>query len=250
MTSLSSTFVREIERNDESVLRIHQEENGDVGVVVWDAALVLLYYLDKENERQKGAFLHRRTIVELGAGTGVLSVSTASRGALVVATDLRDLVNLMRKNAEENSPLIEAAGGKLDCLALDWTEELPEELTRKLRSWSAASGIGDVEDRTRISASTSLSVVTFPDMILVSDCVYYESSVDSLVKTLASLTGPKTLVLLSIEDRTSEEKMKVRTRFLRGIEKADFQIARVGLEDMDDTYRSPDIHILMMKRKT
>ena len=53
MTSLSSTFVREIERNDESVLRIHQEENGDVGVVVWDAALVLLYYLDKENERQK-----------------------------------------------------------------------------------------------------------------------------------------------------------------------------------------------------
>ena len=48
-----ATFVREIERNDESVLRIHQEEKGDVGVVVWDAALVLLYYLDKENDRQK-----------------------------------------------------------------------------------------------------------------------------------------------------------------------------------------------------
>ena len=52
-SSSLSTFVREIERNDESVLRIHQVENGDVGVVVWDAGLVLLYYLDKENERQK-----------------------------------------------------------------------------------------------------------------------------------------------------------------------------------------------------
>ena len=44
-------------------------------------------------------------------------------------------------------------------------------------------------------------------------------------------------------------QVKARTRFLRGIEKADFQIARVGIEDMDETFRSPDIHILMMKRK-
>ena len=50
---MSSTFVREIERSDESVLRIHQEDVGDEGVVVWDAALVLLFYLDKENDRQK-----------------------------------------------------------------------------------------------------------------------------------------------------------------------------------------------------
>ena len=47
-----TTFVREIERSDESVLRIHQLETGDVGVVVWDAGLVLLFYLDKENQRQ------------------------------------------------------------------------------------------------------------------------------------------------------------------------------------------------------
>lgn len=245
-----ATFVREIERNDESVLRIHQEEKGDVGVVVWDAALVLLYYLDKENDRQKGDFLRGRTIVELGAGTGVLSISAAARGALVVSTDLKDLVDLMRKNAEENRTLITDAEGKLECVALDWAEELPEELTRTLRLWSATGSASDGgSDRARISTSTSVSVLTFPDMIFVSDCVYYESSVDALVKTLASLTGPKTLVLISIEDRTSEEKVRVRTRFLRGIEKADFQIARVGFDDMDDTFRSPDIHILMMKRK-
>merc|ERR1719383_935304 len=248
---LTSTFVREIERSDESVLRIHQLETGDVGVVVWDAALVLLFYLDKENQRQGGAFLHNRTIVELGAGTGVISVSAASRGAFVISTDLQELVDLMKQNKAENLDVIETGSGKLECLALDWTEELPRELTRTLSAWSeGGNGISALNDAapSHIGAS-SVALVTFPDMILVSDCVYYESSVDALVKTLTSLTGPKTLVLVSMEDRTSAEKIRVRTKFLKGVEKAGFQIARVGFEDMDETFRSPDIHILMIKRK-
>lgn len=243
---LSSTFVREIERSDESVLRIHQLETGDVGVVVWDAALVLLFYLDKENQRQGGAFLRQRTIVELGAGTGVISVSAASRGAFVVSTDLHELVDLMKQNKAENLDVVETGSGKLECLALDWTKELPRELTRTLSAWiEGENGIAALND----AAPSSVALVTFPDMILVSDCVYYESSVDALVKTLTSLTGPKTLVLVSMEDRTSAEKIRVRTKFLKGVEKAGFQIARVGFEDMDETFRSPDIHILMMKRK-
>jgi len=249
-----TTFVREIERSDESVLRIHQLETGDVGVVVWDAALVLLFYLDKENQRQGGVFLRGRTIVELGAGTGVISVSAATRGAFVVSTDLHDLVDLMKQNKEENLQAIETGHGKLECLALDWTRELPRELTRTLSAWSG--GDGDDVGGNGVAAPidtgvpSSVSLVTFPDMILISDCVYYESSVDALVKTLSALTGPRTLVLISIEDRTSAEKVRVRNKFLKGVESAGFQIARVGFEDMDETFRSPDIHILMMKRKS
>jgi len=187
----STTFVREIERSDESVLRIHQEERGDVGVVVWDAALVLLFYLDKENDRQKGAFLRRRTIVELGAGTGALSISAATRGAFVVASDLQSLVDLMKRNKEENLAAIDASDGKLECLALDWAEDLPRQLTRTLRSWSGGGVDGDVG--VAEGWSSSIVTMTFSDMILVSDCVYYEAAVDSLVKTLSALTGPKTL---------------------------------------------------------
>lgn len=252
-TSLdSTTFVREIERSDESVLRVHQMETGDVGVVVWDAALVLLFYLDKENQRQGGAFLRGRTIVELGAGTGVISISAATRGALVVASDLPDLVDLMKRNREENLEAIDSGNGKLKCLALDWTRDLPSELTRTLSAWSGDGDAGEngVTSSIESNAPSSISLVTFPDMILVSDCVYYESSVDALVKTLSALTGPRTLVMISMEDRTSAEKVRVRNKFLKGVESAGFQIARVGFEDMDETFRSPDIHILMMKRKS
>ena len=176
----------------------------------------------------------------------------------------------MKRNERENRAAIQAAGGKLECLALDWAEELPVRLTRTLRMWSGSGseggsgGSGDPDDddgvrlesredglltlskrgeaettaaptptlaaRSTAAAPTSAAVpsfaaqatssaapapttasmfgVTFPDMILVSDCVYYESSVAALVKTLTSLTGPNTLVLVSIEDRTSPEKVR------------------------------------------
>ena len=80
--------------------------------------------------------------MELGAGTGVISVSAASRGAFVISTDLQELVDLMKQNKVENLDVIETGSGKLECLALDWTEELPRELTRTLSAWSEGGGNG------------------------------------------------------------------------------------------------------------
>ena len=144
-----------------------------------------------------------RTIIELGAGTAVISVSAATRGAFVIATDLQSLVDLMKANKGENLDAIKAADGKLECLALDWTEDLPRDLTRTLSNWNRNDGGLDGV----FGTESSVVAMTFPDMILVSDCVYYEAAVDPLVKTLTALTGPKTLVLLSIEDRESAQKV-------------------------------------------
>lgn len=79
----TSHFVREIEKNNGSVLKIYQYSTGDVGCVVWDAAIVLSKYLETEQ------FCHFRSgvstwsskhMLELGAGTGVVGLMAASLG--------------------------------------------------------------------------------------------------------------------------------------------------------------------------
>lgn len=72
-------FVREIERNDEKTLRINQYEIGDVGCVVWDAAIVLSKYFETK-DFQDGKFWREKRLVELGAGTGVVGLMAASYG--------------------------------------------------------------------------------------------------------------------------------------------------------------------------
>lgn len=76
---LDRVFVREIERNDEKTLTINQSEIGDVGCVVWDAAIVLSKYLETE-DFNGGLYLTGKKVVEIGAGTGVVGLMAASYG--------------------------------------------------------------------------------------------------------------------------------------------------------------------------
>lgn len=76
-------FVREIEKNDGSVLRIYQCSKGDVGCVVWDAAIVLSKYLETEQfcSVQSGiSTWFSKNIIELGAGTGLVGLVAATLG--------------------------------------------------------------------------------------------------------------------------------------------------------------------------
>ena len=78
----TATFEREFFRRDERLLKIGQYEVGDVGCVVWDAAIVLSRYLetaDFVNDTQKNC-LFGKTVVELGAGTGIVGIQAAACG--------------------------------------------------------------------------------------------------------------------------------------------------------------------------
>lgn len=230
----SAFFVRSIDRRDAAALEIHQIQTGDVGVVVWDAALVLTHYLEAENHRQQGKWLVGKTVVELGCGTGVVAVEAASRGAFVVATDLTDLTELMEKNKSSNLALIQANDGRLECMALDWARPVPHDLTDTLTRW-----------KTEDNFSSSFP---HPDIILLSDCVYYESSVKLLVDTLDALSGSETLVLCAFEERKTDNKLKLEKLFLSLIRQI-FYVSFVPMDEMDETFRSPDIHILRLKKK-
>ena len=75
------------------------------GSVVWEAADALLRWLDESYAPSGG--LAGRTIVELGAGTGVCGLACALLGARrVILTDLAEAVPLLRKNASECAHLL------------------------------------------------------------------------------------------------------------------------------------------------
>ncbi|XP_061751271.1 protein-lysine methyltransferase METTL21D isoform X2 [Nerophis ophidion] len=102
-------FVREIEKHDGSVLKVNQCHMGDVGCVVWDAAIVLAKYLETKlfHDPSLGVNLWAgRRVVELGAGTGVVGLMAATLGAHVSVTDLEDLQSLLNINIQDNHTLI------------------------------------------------------------------------------------------------------------------------------------------------
>jgi predicted nicotinamide N-methyase len=78
MASKPPTFVRQVLVRSTS-LEIKQCYIGDVGCVVWDAALVLTKFLENKfyfsNEYWKDKY-----VLELGAGTGIVGLATASLG--------------------------------------------------------------------------------------------------------------------------------------------------------------------------
>ena len=80
---IDKLFVREFERKDGSILTINQSEVGDVGCVVWDAAIVLSCYMETSDFYDVNAnknVLAGKRVIELGAGTGLVGLQAACLG--------------------------------------------------------------------------------------------------------------------------------------------------------------------------
>ncbi|XP_056332670.1 protein-lysine methyltransferase METTL21D [Danio aesculapii] len=211
-------FVREIEKNDGSVLRMYQCSKGDVGCVVWDAAIVLSKYLETEQFCSSGSgvsMLSCKNIIELGAGTGLVGLVAASLGANVTLTDLEDLQHLLQLNIKKNQHLIHTGS-----------------VTAKVLKWGAS-----VED-----------FLPYPHYILMADCIYYEQSVEPLVETLKLLAGPETCIICCYEQRTVGVNPEIEKRFFELLLQ-DFQSEEIPSEKQDPEFNSPDIHILHLRRR-
>ncbi|XP_053330852.1 protein N-lysine methyltransferase METTL21D-like [Spea bombifrons] len=208
-------FLRELERSDGTVLAIQQLSSGDVGCVVWDAAIVLSKFL--EGEEFVGPGFHKlrgRSVLELGSGTGIVGIMAATLGADVTLTDLEDLKDLMNVNIESNKDLIT---GSCRAKVLKWGEDVTEFLPS-------------------------------PNYILMADCIYYEESLCLLLKTLKDLCSLETCILCCYEQRTTGKNPEIERRFfeLLGV---DFEFEEVPLEKHDAEYQSEDIHILRVYKK-
>ncbi|XP_019940358.1 protein N-lysine methyltransferase METTL21D [Paralichthys olivaceus] len=211
-------FVREIEKNDGCALKVKQCYLGDVGCVVWDAAIVLAKYLETKqfHDPSRGVDVWAgRRLLELGAGTGVVGLMAATLGAQVTVTDLEDLQNLLRMNIQENQALI--SSGSITAKVLKWGEDVSDFLPP-------------------------------PHYVLMADCIYYEQSIVPLVETLRLLSGPETCIICCYEQRTEGVNPKVERQFFESL-KQHFSFEEIPSDKQDPEFSSPDIHILHIRKK-
>ena len=89
----SSYFVRELECGGKT-LQIKQLYVGDVGCVVWDAAIVLCKFLENCEFFPSGYWNGKR-VMDIGSGTGVAGLAAAVLGSGVVGISMFDALLLL-----------------------------------------------------------------------------------------------------------------------------------------------------------
>ncbi|KAF9452441.1 hypothetical protein P691DRAFT_697045 [Macrolepiota fuliginosa MF-IS2] len=190
-----------VARNRE--LKITEQTSFDLDKKIWDSGIGLSsWLLDFQNlgQSQRTRSLEilwdalfsaeRRHMVELGAGTGIVSLVVASLRAhfntpehqedRIITTDLESAIPLLDHNITSNLSLYLHNAPKAEIL--DWEDEnLPE----------CINALGNI------------------DVILMSDVTYNTSSFPALVQTVMKLmgTGEKPpVVLLGYKERDSAER--------------------------------------------
>lgn len=76
----SKLFERPLECENDRILTIKQSYIGDVGCVVWDAAIVLSKYLESRSFKSRIGDLKGKRVIELGAGTGAVGLVAGVNG--------------------------------------------------------------------------------------------------------------------------------------------------------------------------
>nr|XP_058894417.1 methyltransferase-like protein 22 isoform X4 [Kogia breviceps] len=91
----------------------------DVGKQVWRGALLLADYILSQRDLFQG-----RTVLELGAGTGLASILAATVAQTVYCTDVgADLLAMCQRNIALNSHLTATGGGVIKVKELDWLKD-------------------------------------------------------------------------------------------------------------------------------
>ena len=120
------TFATELDPASQDVVIVKETRNllsagGSTGMRTWDAALHLASYLLRNQ-----ALVKDRRVLELGAGTGFLSILCAGalRASKVVSTDgAMEVVDLIRNNLGLNEHCFEVDNCHLSPEVLRWGRE-------------------------------------------------------------------------------------------------------------------------------
>ncbi|KAG7295919.1 hypothetical protein JYU34_021009 [Plutella xylostella] len=166
----------DVERPKKEVIRIEHSPRTNialVGLQVWRGAFLLGDLLISLGLRGE---LAGRTVLELGAGTGITSFVASMYAKRVVCTDINygGILDLIKLNSKNNAQLIKSV---FKVLPLDFTET----------SWS--------EELSREVADT--------DIILAADVIYDDDITAAFVSTLQRIlnTRPPKTLYMALEKR-------------------------------------------------
>jgi hypothetical protein len=129
--------------------------------------------------------MSRLSYDQLRSGTGLLAILLSPLAASYTATDLEDLVPLIRKNVTAN---VSSPSHTITIAPLDWTA---------------------VHNAPRNSLSRLLpqpydQVQVKPDLIIAADCIYHPSLIKPLIDTMNALSSSQAFVLVLAQLREVE----------------------------------------------
>ncbi|KAE8556342.1 hypothetical protein EYB25_001043 [Talaromyces marneffei] len=146
-------------------LQLKEDLKEGCGGQLWPAGLLLSRYMLEEHATD----LVGKTIVELGAGGGLVGLAVA-RGCQtdkpIYVTDQKPMMQLMADNISLNG-----LSTKVKPVLLDWAESPPAEIPEH------------------------------PEIVLAADCVYFEPAFPLLISTLQRLLGPDTICYFCFKRR-------------------------------------------------
>ncbi|KAM8761644.1 uncharacterized protein mettl21ca isoform 1-T3 [Acanthopagrus schlegelii] len=139
------------------------ESIDSYGAVMWPAALALCSFLDNNRQRVN---LQGKEVLELGSGTGLVTIVASLLGASVTATDLPEVLGNLRANVMRNTR--------------DRCRHTPQV---KTLSWGY-----DLEN-------TYPTSVYHYDYVLAADVVYHHDFLDELLVTMKHFCQPGTTLI-------------------------------------------------------
>jgi|LauGreDrversion4_2_1035121.scaffolds.fasta_scaffold16471_4 predicted RNA methylase len=205
-------YLREYEFDDPQlgVVKVCQTPESEYGLgsTVWDAALVLCAFLESTQGRE---LIKGSRVVELGSGTGIVSIVADKLGAIsTLATDLPECIPFIRQNI----------GMNVDCacraVCLDWKSREMESVTAEV------------------------------DWVLCADCVYLADTVDDLVATILAI-NPKRGVIVSNEAREHENNAEAERKFIKALYSQGYVGKAVHPEVLKPEWRCNDIHVVVFE---
>uniref|UniRef100_A0A3B4E588 Methyltransferase 21C, AARS1 lysine b n=2 Tax=Pygocentrus nattereri TaxID=42514 RepID=A0A3B4E588_PYGNA len=160
-----------------------RESLDTYGALIWPGAVALCNYLEKNQEQFN---LLDKAVLELGAGTGLVSIVASLMGAWVTATDLPEILDNLNFNLSRNTR------GRCrytpQVAQLTWGEELGRNFPSSIYNY---------------------------DYILCADVVYHHDCLDELLITIKHFCRPGTTLLWANKIRFQTDLL-----FIENFEKA------------------------------
>ncbi|KAH7913820.1 putative methyltransferase-domain-containing protein [Hygrophoropsis aurantiaca] len=181
---------------DKTALR---SRKGDTGSVLWRASIefaqIVLqqHFFQPENPLFDKAALANYRVLELGAGTGLLSIVFSPLVRSYTVSDISDLLPLIRKNIVLNFPhgknKTSSMASNISVEELDWLTLFSLPSPARMRY-----------------CPCPFDAPTEPwDLVLLVDCIYHPSLLPALVETIdVAATQSKSWVLVAVELRQED----------------------------------------------
>jgi len=158
------------------------------------------------------------------------------------------LMPLIQHNIKENNSSLDACRKYLNKVLKKSTAANVAVIEAIPLNWTKSCDASAVCDKVNKSNST-------PDgddcCILIADCVYYQEGMKALVSTIRYLFDNlkcNTKLLCSYEIRLIGDKVQVLKDFNNELISNNFTVEYIKNSDMDETYQSDDIMIMLISK--